>query len=113
MERAHVAIESDGQVFSMRRSPDRSASAPATRSSSPFALMVRLARITSTSVSPRVSMYVSLCGRMASTMRAVDSTPDWPRSGERKTGTSATAPAFSTRSPIRTRSPVTEISAFR
>src|ERR1700733_5706277 len=40
-------------------------------------------------------------------MRSVATAPVVPRSGARKIGTSATGPAFSTRSPMRTRSPLT------
>ena len=47
-------------------------------------------------------MSMSWCGRMASTIRSVGTVPLVPGSGERKIATSAAAPAFSTRSPMRT-----------
>ena len=69
--------------------------------------IARLARVTITAESPRVSIPMSWCGRIASTTRSVGTAPRVPRSGARKIGTSATGPAFSTRSPMRTISPVT------
>ena len=63
--------------------------------------------MTTTSVRPRVSRSTISCGSTASMMRSTATRPVWPRSGARKIATLAAAPAFSTRSPMRTISPTT------
>jgi hypothetical protein len=75
-------------------------------------VMARLKRVTTTSRSPPVSRRSMPCGRSASEMRATGTVPVSPRSGARKTAISAAAPAFSTRSPIRTISEETTTSSF-
>ena len=74
---------------------------------------MRAARVTFTSVSFAVSSPTSACARTASTTAAAGTVPVMPRSGARKIGSSAIMPAFSTRSPMRTRAPVTVASALR
>ncbi len=80
----------------------------AMRASMSLAVMVRLARVTAISARPRVSRPNG-CGAAAPRRSrvAAGTVPVWPRSGARKIATSATAPAFSIRSPMRTISLVT------
>ncbi len=82
------------------------------RSVMSLAVIARDSRVTTTSLKPPVSSPVESYGRSASVMRATCTAPVWPRSGARNTGTSAAAPAFSTRSPMRTISELTVTSSL-
>ena len=74
--------------------------------------MVRAARVTTTSRTSPVSSPISAWARTASTTASADTVPVEPRSGERKIGTFDTMPAFSIKSPMRTMSLVTTVSAL-